>query len=200
MPIATVAGVTAMQHRVIATVLLSLSLAAYAAPRSVESEARMRQQVLEASWPADIVRLADEYLRDNPDAAFSPEARGLRDRAASAMQALRSQEVRLFRSAFERATTQPQDRSRDVRLAALADKDAALRMATANRPDDARPTDGSRYVGWLQYASMLGSDRASYELAVYYRKQDQPALAARYEARAVELGFTLPRWLDHVRK
>jgi hypothetical protein len=47
---------------------------------------------------------------------------------------------------------------------------------------------------------MLGDEKANYELALHYRREAQPVLAAQYEARAVELGFTPPRALDHVRK
>jgi TPR repeat protein len=61
-------------------------------------------------------------------------------------------------------------------------------------------SDLNRYAGWLQYATMLGNRDASYELAVHYRRQDQPVLASLYETRAIEMGYNPPRWLDHVRK
>ena len=41
---------------------------------------------------------------------------------------------------------------------------------------------------------------ASYELAVHYRRQGQPAPAAQYESRARELAYTPPPTLDHSRK
>ena len=86
-----------------------------------------------------------------------------------------------------------------MRKAALADKEAAARVARLYREGEAAANPG-RYVGWLQYAAALGNAPASYELAVHYRKSDQPALAAPYEARAEELGFKPPPTLDHIRK
>jgi hypothetical protein len=55
-------------------------------------------------------------------------------------------------------------------------------------------------VGWLQLASLLGDDRASYELALHFRRTDQLVLAARYEAVALALGYQPAAGLDHVRK
>ena len=109
-------------------------------------------------------------------------------------------DVRLYRSAFQSATDVSAAQE-DVRRAALGDIAAAVRIAHLHQRGEAgMAQDMNRYVGWLQYASMLGDDRASYELALHYRREAQPALAAKYEARAVELGFTPPRDLDHVRK
>jgi TPR repeat protein len=88
-----------------------------------------------------------------------------------------------------------------MRKAALADRDAALRVAHMIRDqENGLAFDINRYVGWLQFASALGNGPASYELAVHYRKADQPALAAPYELRAEELGFKAPLALDNVRK
>jgi len=60
--------------------------------------------------------------------------------------------------------------------------------------------DSSRYEGWMQYASALGNGIASYDLALYYRRVDQPLLAAQYEGRARQLGYTPPPSLDNSRK
>jgi hypothetical protein len=58
----------------------------------------------------------------------------------------------------------------------------------------------NRYEGWLQYAAALGNGIASYELAVYYRRQGQPTPAAQYETRARDLGYRPPTSLDNQRK
>ena len=88
-----------------------------------------------------------------------------------------------------------------MRKAALADKDAAARVARLYRDGEGGiAANIDRYVGWMQYAAALGNAEASYELAVHYRKASLPALAAPYEARAEELGFKAPAALDHVRK
>ncbi len=89
----------------------------------------------------------------------------------------------------------------DVRKASLADEEAALRVARhpRDRAADAR-SDGIHDIGWLQYSAALGSAAGNYALAMHYRKDNQPALAAPYEARAGELGFNIPVALDNVRK
>ena len=187
-----------------ASAVLGLSLvlgAAHAAtPIASESEGALRQELQQAVWPADIVRLADQYLSRYPSAAWAGSASTLRERAGMTMVVLKRNDVRLYRSAFQPATDVAATQE-DVRRAALGDIAAAVRLAHLHQRGDAGMTqDMNRYVGWLQYASMLGDDRASYELALHFRREAQPVLAAKYEARAVELGFTPPRDLDHVRK
>lgn len=185
-----------------ASAMLGLSLvvggAVHAA--SPESEGALRQQLQQAAWPADIVRLADQYLSRYPSAAWADSASALRERAGMTMVVLKRNDVRLYRSAFQPAADDGAIQE-DVRRAALGDIDAAVRLAHLHQRGEAgMAQDMNRYVGWLQYASMLGDDRASYELALHFRREAQPVLAAKYEARAVELGFTPPRDLDHVRK
>lgn len=89
----------------------------------------------------------------------------------------------------------------DVRKAALADKEAALRVIhhPRDRAIDAR-SDGIHDIGWLQYPAALGNAAGNCELAVHYRKDNQPPLAAPYEARAEQLGSKIPAAPDNVRK
>ena len=86
-----------------------------------------------------------------------------------------------------------------MRKAARGDKDAAARIARLYQEGEALANQ-NRYEGWLQYAAALGNGIASYELAVHYRRQGQPAPAAQYESRARELAYTPPPTLDHSRK
>jgi TPR repeat protein len=188
----------------LASAVLGLSLvfgaAQAATPVGAESEGALRQELQQAVWPAEIVRLADQYLSRYPSGAWAGSASTLRAQAGMTMVVLKRNDVRLYRSAFQPATdvTAIQD---DLRRAALGDSDAAVRLAHLHqRGEGGMMQDMNRYVGWLQYASMLGDDRASYELALHFRREAQPVLAAKYEARAVELGFTPPRDLDHFRK
>jgi hypothetical protein len=51
----------------------------------------------------------------------------------------------------------------------------------------------------MQYAAALGNGIASYDLALYYRRVNQPQLAAQYEALARSLGYTPPPSLDNRR-
>jgi TPR repeat protein len=176
----------------------ALGLAQAAQPG--DAEGSLQQQVQQALWPADIVASADQYLNRYPQGPFAAQARALREQAAPAVRVLSRRDVRLYRSAFQ--TPADDGGARDeLRRAALGDRQAAVRLAHGHqRGEGGLPQDFNRYVGWLQYAAYLGDERASYELALHYRRDAQPVLAAMYEARAVELGFTPPRDLDHIRK
>ena len=123
-----------------------------------------------------------------------------REGAADAVKALRSNEVKLYRSAFQPKTTVARWLA-EWHKAARGDKDAAARIARAHlRGDGDIAADQNRYEGWLQYAAALGNGIASYELAVFYRRQGQPTPAAQYETRARDLGYTPPTSLDNQRK
>jgi TPR repeat protein len=178
---------------------LSLGAAHAVTPGGLDGEGALREELQQAVWPADIVRLADQYLARYPSGSWAGDASALRERAGMTAVVLKRNDVRLYRSAF-----QPADAGAEVqqnlRRAALGDSTAAVRLARMHQRGDGVSQDANRYVGWLQYASMLGDDRASYELALYFRRDAQPVLAAKYEARAMELGFTPPRDLDHFRK
>ena len=167
---------------------------------SAAEEAAAWRELEENLWPADIVKLAEAYLQRYPSSKLAGGAQVAREGAADAMRALRSNEVRLFRSAFEPKTTEPHWLA-EWRKAARGDKDAAARIARAYlRGAGDIAADPNRYEGWMQYASALGNGIASYELAVYYRRQEQPVPAAQYETRARDLGYTPPSTLDNVRK
>ena len=160
------------------------------------SELKLRQDLLRATWPADLVRLADEYLQHHAQQPWAADALNIRQRAQQTALLLRRDDVHLFRSAF----ALPSEHSpavEDLRLAALGDASAALRLARL-----ARNTEGAarQQVGWLQLAALLGSERAAYDLALHFRRQSQPLMASVYETRAIELGHVQAPVLDHHRK
>ena len=160
-------------------------------------EPSLQQELLDARWPADIVTVGERYLAAYPSGPYAATARAELERARNTRRLLDRSDIRLYRGDFVARGAAPTLYD-DVRKAALADKEAAARMAKLyGEGEGANP---GRYVGWLQYAAALGNASASYELALYYRKSDQPALAAPYEARAEELGFKPPPTLDNVRK
>lgn len=160
-----------------------------------DAEAAADWQRLEAAlWPGEVVRLADDYLRKYPDSPLSGSAVVAREGAREAAEMLRRADVRLYRSAFDQVADSDRE---EWRKAARGDKDAAARIARRSRGDESKRL---RYEGWLQYAAALGNGIASYELALHYRRQDRPQLAAQYEERARELGYTPPPTLDHYRK
>lgn len=160
------------------------------------AEPALRQALKEATWPQDMVRLADAYLALHAQQPWAGDAAEIRHRAEVTARLLRRDDVQLFRSAFERARARGELQD-DLRLAALGDAGAAYRLA---RQADGSGGSASAQVGWLQLASELGSDQAAYALALHFRRQQQPLIASLYETRAQELGYqTLPS-LDHSRK
>ena len=179
------------------------------APRTAESAAaprfRSRDDAedwakLEATlWPAEVSRMAADYLSNHPDSKLAGSALVARQGASDAAQILRRNDVRLYRSAFQPTDQTPADRLSEIHKAGRGDKDAAARLGRShNRKAD--NADVSRYEGWMQYAAALGNGIASYDLALHYRRTEQPLLASQFEARARELGYTAPPSLDNTRK
>ena len=165
-----------------------------------DDEATLWRQLEESMWPADVLRWADEYLKKYPESKVVGSAQVSREGANDAVTVLRSSGVRLYRSAFQPKVTDANWLA-EWRKAARGDKDAAARIARAYLKGSGDITaDPNRYEGWMQYAAALGNGIASYELAVHYRREGQPVLAAQYEYRARELGYTPPPTLDNVRK
>lgn len=178
----------------------ALAGSADAATSPPPPEPALSQELQDARWPADIVGAAERYVAAYPQGPAAAAARAELDRARNTKRLLERSDIRLYRGDFlvRGATPALHD---DVRKGALADRDAAARVARLYRDGEGGvEANPQRYVGWLQYSAALGNGPASYELAVYYRKADQPALAAPYEARAEELGFRAPPALDNVRK
>ena len=191
-----------MSRKAFCAALLGFAFAgasAAAAPAPLPAEGVLRQDLQDARWPPDIVRAADRYVVGYPQGPSVAGARSMLDLARQSARAL-DRNVRLYRGDFQLEGASPEVHE-DVRKAALADKEAALRVAHVIRDaENGVAFEINRYVGWLQFAAALGSGPASYELALHYRKADQPALAAPYELRAEELGFTAPPSLDNIRK
>ncbi|HIV71749.1 MAG TPA: hypothetical protein H9903_12520 [Candidatus Aquabacterium excrementipullorum] len=187
---------------VVASFVLGLACVAgvaNAAPAAEPTtETSLRQSMQEALWPADIVQAAGDYLRQYPNGDWADAARALYERASTSARVLARSDVRLYRGAFQ-SDLLPAPVKADLRKAALGDQDAAVRLAHAYKQAGGDKA-GSRYVGWLQYAAVMGHDKAAYELALHFRNQDQPVLASQYEARALALGYVMPTVLDHVRK
>ncbi len=166
-------------------------------------EASDWQKLEDALWPAEVARLAAEYLARHPQSSLAGSAQVAREGAAEATQILRRNDVRLYRSAFQSAPDTPAEHLAEVYKAGRGDKDAAARLGRSMRSDsgsDPGRRDVGHYEGWMQYAAALGNGIASYDLALHYRREDQPLLAAQFEARARALGYTPPPSLDNTRK
>jgi hypothetical protein len=164
-------------------------------PLPEAAEGALRQAAQQALWPADIARLCGDYLRLFPQQPWAAEAGALRQRTLETADLLGRVEVQLFRNAFS-VPPEGGPAIDDLRRAALGDRAAALRLA---HQAQGLPGGERRRVGWWQYAALLGSGQAAYALALHYRRESQPLLAAQYEARAIELGYLPPPALGHRR-
>jgi hypothetical protein len=163
--------------------------------RNLDEAADWRQ--LEAAvWPGDVARLAREFLGNHAQSRLAGSARVALEGAKEAAAILRRKDVKLFPSAFQPGQATELG---ELLKAGRGDKDAAARLGRVQARDNT-PAGIDRYEGWLQYAAALGNGIASYELALHYRRVAQPLLAAQFEARARELGYTPPPSLDSSRK
>lgn len=188
-----------MFKRVVAAAWVCSAMLVSVADAAPDSEASLREQLLSATWPADIVRIAADYRKRFPRGPSAADAAARAERAARAQLALETKDVNLSRKALAEAVATPALRA-DAEHALLADAAAALRIARAYRAGQDVPAEPVIHVGWLHYAAALDSPEANYELSRHYRQEGQMPMAAKYQSRAVELGFVLPRELDSVRK
>jgi Caspase domain len=152
-----------------------------------------------ALLPREIFNLALDFLKNHPRSRLAGSATVARLGAEEARTRIALPEVTLTAAAFERAAGLTPEVIVELAKAGRGDKDAAARIGRSFAPSGARG-DATRYEGWLRYATALGNGIASYELALFYRRNGQPLFAAQYEARARALGYTPPPSLDNTRK
>jgi hypothetical protein len=171
------------------------------APGSSEVDEQEDWQKMQAArWPADIAKLAGDYLGRHPKSKRAASAEVVLRGANDAAAILQRSNIRLFRSSFVPRDQPRGDELADLVKASRGDKDAAARIGGRNKTSAPSGSDVSRYEGWLQYAAELGNGIASYDLALHFRASNQPQDAARWEAKAIELGYTPPVSMDNVRK
>jgi hypothetical protein len=165
-----------------------------------DEEARDWAELQAAVWPADVRRLAQQFLERYPDSKLAGAALVAGEGARSAADILKRSDIRLYRRSFDLAPDADAAFKADLLKSARGDKDAAARIGQSLRTNATGGAELSRYEGWMQYAAELGNGIASYELALHYRRIDQPQWASRWENRARELGYTPPPSLDNTRK
>lgn len=150
-----------------------------------------RWQVIQDTLrPASLIRLCQDFERDFPGSEFSQQVRVAISGAQQALDSQRS--ARISSDLFVEVTG---DRGyRDDLLKALrGDKDAAHRIAMAHRDGSSGVAANPRRTEqWLRFAAELGNGIASWELSEIYNQSDQVGDAARFEKKALDLGYRPP--------
>lgn len=186
--------------RVPVTVGNTVSAADMMSLRLKGDELYLWNQLRQTRWPPDLLALMDRFLAKYPQS----EARTLlelsRKGVIQAARALNRRDLKLHRTGFVLPDgVQSEFAQEDLLRASRGDKDAAARVGRLHRESKSMHAQ-FRFEAWMMYATALGNGIACYELALFYRNQDQPALAAAAESKALELGFSPPASLDHFRK
>jgi hypothetical protein len=163
-------------------------------------ELYMWNQLRQTRWPLDVLNLSDRFLTKYPNTEARMWVELSRKGVILASRALNRRDLKLHRTGFVLPDGVNSDFAHeDLLRASRGDKDAAARVGRLHR-ESSEMYALFRFEAWMMYATALGNGIACYELALFYRNQNQPALAAAAESKAVELGFSPPVGLDHFRK
>lgn len=152
--------------------------------------AECRQQIKSALQPSRVIKLAGECERDFPASQFAAEIQRIAMAARQALEIQRS--TGLSGDFFEEAVGDEAYRD-NLGKAVRGDKDAAYSLALAYRAGISGVVASPRRMEqWLRFAAELGSGVASWELAEFYNYSGFVADAARFEKKALDLGFRPP--------
>lgn len=151
--------------------------------------------ILKTIPPKLLVSLCREFKRDYPEAKYTPEAEKI---LKGARRALKSQlTAELADDTLEMLAEEIHVRA-DLIKALRGDKEAAYRVATMYREgSNGLLKNERRTEQWLKFSAELGSAVASWKLAEIYLSTGQQADAAKYERRAIELGYEPPPRLSN---
>ena len=150
-----------------------------------------RWEVIQASLrPSRLIRLSEQFLKDFPGSEYEQQ---LRVTIAGAQQALESQRsAELSGDIFEERTGD-RDYRDDLIKALRGDKDSAHRIAIAYRDGKhGLKVSPRRTEQWLRFSAELGNGIASWELSEIYNQTGLVGDAARFEKKALDLGYRPP--------
>ncbi|MBK7684930.1 MAG: caspase family protein [Rhodocyclaceae bacterium] len=150
-----------------------------------------RWRVIELTLrPNKLIRLCEDFARDFPNSEFDQQ---VKVSIAGAKQAIDSQRsAGLSGDLFEEAAGDKDYRD-DLTKALRGDKDAAHRIAISYRTGGAGVVANLRRTEqWLRFSAELGNGIASFELSELYNQSGQVGDAARFEKKALDLGYRPP--------
>lgn len=140
--------------------------------------------------PTKLIRVAEECETLLPEGAELDEVRRIAAGARSAVEAQR--QAGMSADLFEEPIGDEQYRAM-VATAIRGDMDAAYGIAQAYRAGKSGVGRNTRRMEqWLLFSAELGNARASWELAEHYNYSGLVSDAARFEKKALDLGFRPP--------
>lgn len=149
-----------------------------------------RYRVYSVLQPSRLIKLAEECEQEFPASQFAGELRSVATGARQALEIQRS--TGLSGDFFEDSVGDAAYRE-NLGKAVRGDKDAAYRIAVAYRAGISGVVASSRRMEqWLRFSAELGSGQASWELAEFYNYGGFVADAARFEKKALDLGYRPP--------
>jgi hypothetical protein len=150
-----------------------------------------RWNVIQASLrPARLIRLCEQFAKDFPGSEYEQQ---IRVTIAGARQALDSQRSAGLSGDLFEETTGDRDYRDDLIKALRGDKDASHRIALAYRDGKSGVAlNPRRTEQWMRFAAELGNGIASWELSEIYNQSGQVGDAARFEKKALDLGYRPP--------
>lgn len=162
---------------------------------AVEGEEERWMEIRKAIKPRQVVKLCEAFLKAFPAGEYAQTAQATLDGALLAADSQRA--AGLTSDAIDPGAGDSDYRD-DLVKAMRGDKDAAHRIALMYRDGTAGLKANLRRVEiWLKFSAELGNGIASWQLAEYYGANDMVGEAARYERRAVELGYRPPPRLSN---
>jgi len=151
--------------------------------------------IQETIFPEALVRLCRKFKQDYPGSQYTPDV----DKTLKgAKRALRSQRIAELTDDTLDAEYGEIYLRNDLAKALRGDKDAAYRVALIyQKGGNGIPKNARRAEQWLKFSAELGNGVASWKLAKIYLETGQEADAAKYENRAIKLGYVPPPRLSN---
>lgn len=148
------------------------------------------ETILNTRRPSRLLHLCEKFEKEFPGSEFSQQVKAT---ISGARQALDSQRSAGISSDLFSDAIGDKDFRDDLAKSLRGDKDSAHRLAIAFREGTSGVAANPRRAEqWLRFAAELGNGIASWELSEIYNQAGQVGDAARFENKALDLGYRPP--------